>query len=254
MLKKINGQYYYQDKLITSEDVDNVVNLIQQKLSEFNLNVFHYEKCTNGVECEIIDEILKPYNKVLRGYYSGCVNLHEYLDITIAEFFERGKKNKRRIVFNEDKFLDMLPVAFKNKLPEFRKLAEEFESKNIPSSGPSKTLIGEIFRSIQYIQYRSFNDGDLPWNILSPTFESYVFVLTQIEYLNREYGKHCSFKFKDVIYCNEEPERELTSMIEDHSCLDANFIKYELIELLNSGQIKNERNDFDSRRFLKIWS
>ena len=59
-----------------------------------------------------------------------------------------------------------------------------FEAANVPQYGPAKTMIGEIFRALQYIEYRAFNDGDMPWDITSPTFASYIFLLHMADKLN----------------------------------------------------------------------
>jgi hypothetical protein len=135
---------------------------------------------------------------------------------------------------------------------------EEFEEKNIPPSGPCKTHIGELFRAIQRIQYRAMNDGDLCWEVDSPTFMSYMFLMSQIDKLNcssasynQETGQY-GFKFTDEYLKDKSWDGKISVVIEDVRMETANFIKYQLMDLLLNGKIKDETNEFDSRDFSRL--
>jgi hypothetical protein len=152
-----------------------------------------------------------------------------------------------------------LPQGFKHDIEfevseNLKKLTEEFERENIPSSGPCKTLIGEIFRAIQRIQYRAYNDGDVPWDVTSPTFISYIFMKHQINILNyssfsyKETGQH-EFEFTDEFLKERSWRGKISDMVETHLCQDLNFTKYQLIDLLSNGKIKDSKNRFDSRDY-----
>jgi len=140
---------------------------------------------------------------------------------------------------------------------ELKLLTKTFEEKNIKQSGPSETLIGEIFRSIQYIQYRAHNDGDIPYIIGSPTFLSYMFLISQIDKLNyscearTEEGEY-KFEFNNDFLKQNSWDGKITNVIEHSLAMDADFIKYQLIDLLNSGKIKDIKNEYDSRSFMKL--
>ena len=145
-------------------------------------------------------------------------------------------------VFPEEEISDELKLA-----------VTEFEKKNIPSSGPCKTHLGEIFRAIQYIQYRAHNDGDICWDPGSPSFTSYIYLRKQIDKLNHsgEYGEDSDFEFNEP-YLSRFSCGQISDMIEDKLALTANFMKYQLMELIVSGQIENSSNEYDSRDFTSL--
>jgi hypothetical protein len=136
--------------------------------------------------------------------------------------------------------------------------SDEFEKKNIPSHGPSKTHLGEIFRAIQYIQYRAHNDGDLCWYPGSPTFTSYVYLKSQIDRLNYsgqayddETGGY-GFKFTDPHFIKYGWDGNISDVIEDNLALTANFIKYQIMDLILNGKLQDTPNEFDSRDFKSL--
>lgn len=142
------------------------------------------------------------------------------------------------------------PGALNFEVSEELKLAtEEFEKKNIPSSGTCKTHIGELFRAIQYIQYRAHNDGDLCWDPGSPSFTSYVYLKSQIDKLN--YHKEEGFIFTDP-YLNSPRNTFISDLIEDPLAKTADYIRYQLMDLILSGELEDKSNEFDSRSFTRL--
>jgi len=134
---------------------------------------------------------------------------------------------------------------------ELKLAVEAFEKKNIPSSGTCNTTLGEIFRAIQYIQYRAFNDGDLPWDTGSPTFTSYVYLKHQINELNYSRDSSVGFEFQDE-FLSHHSYGEISDVIEDNLAQTANFIKYQIMDLLLNDKIKDSNNEFDSRNFSSL--
>jgi hypothetical protein len=156
------------------------------------------------------------------------------LDRKLNGGYPRSYSNHRDIEFNVSE--------------ELKLAVEAFEKKNIPSSGTCNTTLGEMFRAIQYIQYRAFNDGDLPWDTGSPTFMSYVYLKHQIDRLNYSRDSSVGFEFQDE-YLAKYGYGEISDVIEDHLAQTANFIKYQIIDLLLNEKIKDTSNEFDSRTF-----
>jgi len=134
---------------------------------------------------------------------------------------------------------------------ELKLAVEEFEKKNIPSQGTCNTTLGEMFRAIRYIQYRAHNDGDLCWDIGSPTFTSYVYLKYQIKELNYNRDENDGFEFQDE-YLAKYGYGEISDVIEDTLAQTANFIKYQIIDLLLNGKIIDSPNGFDSRDFSSL--
>lgn len=142
---------------------------------------------------------------------------------------------------------------------KLKQAALEFEENNIPSSGPCKTLLGEIFRAIQRIQYRAFNDGDLYFDPGSPSFMSYIFLRSQIDELNHhskfawdeKTGRH-EYEFTDPFLIEHSWDGKIFDIIEDRLGLTANFIKYQIMDLLLNGKIEDSPNEFDSRDYSSL--
>ena len=205
---------------------------------------------------KILEKIAKRSGvKLGERYESGYVDVGEFISITFDSHVDRiiRKLEGHKPYYRHN------PVPFKFDVDE--KLVEavkEFEEKNIPSSGPCKTHIGELFRAIQRIQYRAMNDGDLCWEVDSPTFMSYMFLMSQIDKLNcssasynQETGQY-GFKFTDEYLKDKSWDGKISVIIEDVRMETANFIKYQLMDLLLNGKIKDETNEFDSRNFSRL--
>lgn len=188
------------------------------------------------------------------GSEAGLVNIDEYITLTRDEY-EMKVYNKLHSIKPRKggHHVDRLPKFEVDE--KLKQLVIDFEKNNIPESGPCKTLIGEMFRAMQRIQYRAFNDGDLWFEIGSESFMSYMFLISQIDLLNwsnysyNEKDGRYSFEFTDL-YLNENSwDGKISEMIEDRLARDAEFIKYQLIDLLSNGKIKDVKNKYDSRDY-----
>jgi hypothetical protein len=197
----------------------------------------------------------KLYKKIAKrsgiqvGYsYGNEVDITEDISITIdcrIDDLDRKLNDGRSRSYSNHRDIEF-PVSEKLKLA-----VEAFEKKNIPSSGTCNTTLGEIFRAIQYIQYRAFNDGDLPWDTGSPTFTSYVYLKHQINELNYSRDENNGFEFQDE-FLSQRSYGEISDVIEDNLAQTANFIKYQIMDLLLNDKIKDSNNEFDSRDFSSL--
>jgi hypothetical protein len=205
---------------------------------------------------KILEKIAKRSGvKLGERYESEYVDIGEFISITFDSHVDRiiRKLEGHKPYYRHN------PVPFKFDVDEkLIEAVEEFEEKNIPPSGPCKTHIGELFRAIQRIQYRAMNDGDLCWEVDSPTFMSYMFLMSQIDKLNcssasynQETGQY-GFKFTDEYLKDKSWDGKISVVIEDVRMETANFIKYQLMDLLLNGKIKDETNEFDSRDFSRL--
>jgi hypothetical protein len=206
---------------------------------------------------KILEKIAKRSGiRLGEGYESSeYVDIGEFISITFDSHVDRiiRKLEGHKPYYRHN------PVPFKFDVDEkLIEAVEEFEEKNIPPSGPCKTHIGELFRAIQRIQYRAMNDGDLCWEVDSPTFMSYMFLMSQIDKLNcssasynQETGQY-GFKFTDEYLKDKSWDGKISVVIEDVRMETANFIKYQLMDLLLNGKIKDETNEFDSRDFSRL--
>jgi hypothetical protein len=179
----------------------------------------------------------------------GQVNIAEDLSITLDMRID----NATRKLNGEQRYVGStreIEFAVSDTLKE---ATEQFEEKNIPPSGTCNTLIGEIFRAIQRIQYRAFNDGDEYFDPASPSFLSYIFLRSQVDLLNysqsarnEETGKY-GFEFEDEFLVKHSFDGKISDVVEDHLATTANFIKYQIMDLLLSGKIEDKPNVYDSR-------
>lgn len=193
------------------------------------------------------------------GMERGYVDIDEYISLTRDEYemrlsrkFKGQKTPIQKHNYHGHEWKDF-EVS-----DELKALTQKFEKENIPNSGPCKTTIGEMFRAIQRIQYRKFNDGDEWFIIGSDSFMSYVYLVSLVDYLNwssdnwnEEIGKHY-FEFTDPFLKENSWEGQINDMIEDSLARDAEFIKYQLIDLLSNNKLTDTPNEFDSRNFSKL--
>jgi len=140
---------------------------------------------------------------------------------------------------------------------EIKLAVVEFEKKNIKPHGTCNTHLGEIFRAIQYIQYRAHNDGDLPWDTGSPTFTSYIYLKSQIDglnYSNFAYNENgqAAFEFTDEFIIKHSWDGKISDVIEDNLALTADFIKYQIMDLILNDKLQDTPNEFDSRNFSSL--
>ena len=204
-----------------------------------------------------IDKISKKTGVSVCSYpEAGSVDLTEYISLTQdilehdAVYRKNGVKGYRgpdRFRIFEEEFYEDLKIRI-----------EKFESGNIPSSGPAKTLIGEIFRAINYIQYRAFNDGDDFCVIGSPSFTSCIFVLSQVDLLNYSHASYNEsrgeyyFEFTEPVLEKMNYDGKISTCIEDSLGRDADLIKAQLLDLLDNGVLEDRENIWDSRTYKKI--
>jgi len=164
----------------------------------------------------------------------GYVDIDEYITLTRDELemrLQRKLKGKKTPIQQHNyggREWKEFPIS-----EELKQLTEKFEKENIPESGPCKTRIGEMFRAIQRIQYRRYNDGDEWFIIGSDSFMSYIYLVSMVDELNwssdnwnEEEGKHF-FEFTDNFLQQNSWEGQINYMIEDSLARDAEFIKYQ---------------------------
>lgn len=189
---------------------------------------------------------------------AGIVPINEYIRLT---FDEREDSLQRRLNgWDRHKFGGPRLVPELNFPEELTLAITKFEEKNIPSSGPCDTRFGEIFRAIQRIQYRAYNDGDLPWVVGSPSFMSYMFLISEIDRLNYsgysyddETGEH-RFDFEDDALNGMSWDGKIFFEVEDPLCNGLDITKHQLMKLIQLGKIKDSKNEWDSREYTLLRS
>lgn len=190
---------------------------------------------------------------------SGYVDIDEYITLTRDELEMRlyreikNQKTPKQQHNLHGREWKEFPVS-----EQLKELTIKFEKENIPESGPCKTRIGEMFRAIQRIQYRRYNDGDEWFIIGSDSFMSYMYLVSMVDELNwssdnwnEEIGKHF-FEFTDPFLKENSWEGRINDIIEDSLARDAEFIKYQLVDLLSNEKLKDIPNGYDSRNFSKL--
>lgn len=239
--------------------IKNELNKLSDSFKEvvyFNVNYSSRNEPLN----KIIDLIaIKTKIQKSDNHYfdNSYVNISEYIEFMIDDLHERFIKSKGFGNVNSSH-----GIRHREEFKVSEKLKQktlDFEKTNVKLSGPSNTLIGEIFRALQYIEYRANNDGDLPWLLHNPNFVSLIFVQKFIE---KFHNKHFDYndmrtklKYTDKYLsdlnseCNSYP---INSFFETKDCYEVQLTKYQLIDLLESGQIQDEPNNIDSRSFNKI--
>ena len=94
--------------------------------------------------------------------------------------------------------------------------------------------------------------------IVTPSFESYVFVLSQIDMLNYSHASYNEsrgeyyFKFKEQVLEKMNYEGKISTYIEDRFGRDGDLIKAQLLDLLDNGVLEDRENIWDSRTYKKI--
>ena len=202
-------------------------------------------------EGEIILKIAKRAGIPITDYYPerGQVNIAEDLSISLDLRID----NATRKLNGEPRYVGSTREIEFSVSEELKKATEEFEKNNIPPSGTCNTLIGEIFRAIQYMQYRAFNDGDEYFDPASPSFLSYIFLRSQVDLLNyssaarnEETGEY-GFEFTDPFLVKHSFDGTISDVVEDHLATTANFTKYQIMDLLLNGRLEDSPNVYDSR-------
>jgi hypothetical protein len=232
------------------EDLNEVPN---NKIEGVYGKVMCIDKGTlsSSKEDKIILKIAERVGIPITDYYPerGQVNIAEDLSIALDVRID----NATRELNGEKRHIGSTREIEFAVSDELKKATEKFEEKNIPSSGPCNTLIGEIFRAIQYMQYRAFNDGDDFVDPASPSFLSYIFLRSQVDLLNysqaarnEETGEY-EFEFTDPFLVEHSFDGKISDVVEDHLATTANFIKYQIMDLLLNGKLEDKENEYDSR-------
>ena len=176
---------------------------------------------------------------------AGIVSINEYIYSTYDDICDRINRKSSSIDRRYHHRIFSPDVS-----QSLKEATEQFEEKHIPKRGPCVTRFGEIFRAIQRIQYRAHNDGDLPWIIGSPTFVSYMYLISEIDALNyssfsynHETGNY-EFEFTEPVLKDFD---RLFVEVDDELCMGLDYTKYQLIDLIIQGKIKDEKNEYDSR-------
>jgi hypothetical protein len=207
----------------------------------------------SGKEGDTISKIAKRADIRVTDYYPerGQVDISEDISISLDV---RIDKATRKFNGENSRVGSTREIEFAVS-EELKAATEKFEKDNIPNSGPCKTLLGEIFRAIQRMQYRAFNDGDEFYDPASPSFMSYIFLRSQVDHLNyssntynEETAEH-RFEFTDPFLVEHSWDGKISDIVEDHLCTTANFIKYQIVDLLINGKLKDEPNSYDSRNY-----
>lgn len=215
--------------------------------------IINGESLSSGKEEDIISKIAKRAGIRVTDYYPerGQVDIEEDISISLDMRIDKAirKLNGEICSVGSTRKIEFAVSE------ELKAATEKFENDNIPSSGPCRTLLGEIFRAIQRMQYRAFNDGDEFCDPASPSFMSYIFLRSQVDYLNNspsayneETGEY-EFEFTDPFLIKCGYDGKISDVVEDHLCTTANFIKYQIMDLLINGKLKDEPNSYDSRDY-----
>jgi hypothetical protein len=189
---------------------------------------------------------------------TGIVPINEYIRLT---FDEREDRLLRRLnSLNRPQFSGPRHMPEFNFPEELTVEIKKFEEKNIPSTGPCNTRVGEIFRAIQRIQYRAYNDGDFPWIIGSPSFMSYMFLISEIDRLNYSSESYDDdrgeyhFDFEDDFLNKMAWNGKIYVEVEDPLCNGLDITKHQLMQLIQLGKIKDSTNEWDSRDYTLLRS
>lgn len=220
-----------------------------------------YAEEFNEMDERILKEVKIPIHP--GGLECGRIDIGEYISLYLDDIKYKGKPErvffngrnpfrgpKEIPVFSGDKSgpREMLKCEI---TPEEEAKIAQFEKTHIKPSGPSDTIIGELFRAFQRIEYRAGNDGDNFMCIGTPSFESFLYIMSTLDIINWSwlYDKEIQLKnplLQVWVYSNRITwEGEL---------FEIKFIQLILIELLETGVIKDRPNDMDSRDFMKIKS
>ena len=242
-------------KELTKYQKGKVVLGLIEDLSELpNKDILVVDKmaiCGDEGEKKLILKIAERSGIKVTDYYPerGQVDIAEDISITLDD---RVRDGQRKIEGEPRRKFSTREIDF-NVSEELKLAAQQFEEKNIPPSGPCNTLLGEIFRAIQRIQYRAFNDGDICWDPGSPSFMSYIFLRSQVDMLNfsqaayNEGTGEYKFEFTDPFLVEYSFDGRISDVVEDDLATTANFIKYQIMDLLLNGKIEDSPNEFDSR-------
>jgi hypothetical protein len=242
------------------EKIDYIKELNEElkKLSSIG-ELFICKSYRDDFNPEILKDVKIPIHD--SGQECGKVDIGEWISQYLADIEHEGKPqrvfNGKNKPFQRPEFLpigmtkesgptDRVEVKLTEE--QYKKIAE-FEKKHIPSSGPSSSYIGELFRAMQYIEYRAGNDGDCYYTIGTPSFISHLYVMSTLDYINWSWLYDKELELSTPL---------LNSWIWDNKIhwdgmlFEFEMIKIILIELLENGTIIDRENNTDSRDFTQI--
>jgi hypothetical protein len=219
-------------------------------------------------ECSISDwqdeRILKDVNIPIydSGQECGKIDIAEYIGMYMDDIRYTGKPQRvftsKHNVFgapteipkwwehNEKGNHEMMEC----KLTEVEeKKISDFIDKNIKPSGTSDTVIGELFRAFQRIEYRAHNDGDNYFCIGSPSFISYLFIMSTLDIINWSWLYEKEFELENPLLKCWTGDNHVNF---EGMLFEIKYIELILIELLEAGVITDRPNEIDSRDFTRI--
>ena len=87
---------------------------------------------------------------------------------------------------------------------------------------------------------------------------SYIYLQSMVDKLNyssqsynEETGQH-EFEFTDSFLQEHSWDGRISNVIESSLAEDGEFIKYQLIDLLSNGKLKDEPNEYNSRSYTRL--
>lgn len=195
------------------------------------------------------------------GMECGRVDIGEWISQYLSDLRCEGKPqrvfSKRHNPFNRP---ETMPVGMSGKSgptdvvevklteEQYAKVAE-FEKKHIPDHGPCKTVIGELFRAMQYVEYRAGNDGDCYFTIGTPNFISNLYIMSTLDMINWNWLYEKELELSTPLLNGWVYDNRIHW---DGMIFEFEMIKMILIELLETGVITDRENDTDSRDFTQI--
>jgi hypothetical protein len=254
-----------ETKTTEVEEVDFILELNEELKKLEDIRELYIDKWgfrdLDGIDERILKDIKIPI--LDGGQECGKVDIGEYISLYLDDIKYRGKPervfSKKRNPFEGPKEIPIFngdksgPREFLK--CEISKEDEEkisnFESKHIKSAGPSDTVIGELFRAFQRIEYRAGNDGDNFMCIGTPSFESFLYIMSTIDIINWSwlYDKKIELKNPLLQYWVSD-----NRICWEGALFEIKFIQLVFIELLETGVITDRKNDMDSRNFMQIKS
>lgn len=242
------------------EKVDYIKELNEELKKLSSIKELHIcQSYVDEFEPKILEDVQIPVTNY--GQECGRVDMGEWISIYLSDLKHDGKPqrvfNKRHNPFNRP---ETMPIGMigkggptdvvKVKLTEeqYAKIAE-FEKKHIPGHGPCETMLGELFRAMQYVEYRAGNDGDCYHTIGTPSFISHLYIMSTLDVINWNWLYEKELNLSTPLLNAWVWDNKIHW---DGMLFEFEMIKMILIELLEAGVIKDHDNDVDSRDFTQI--
>lgn len=218
-----------------------------------------YAEEINDIDPKILDGVKIPIRE--GGQECGMVDLGEWISVYLSDIKHAGKPE---LVFgkHDNPFAqpETIPIFNDSKSgpeeyvkcelePGMEAKIEAYIKKNIKPSGPSETVVGELFRAFQRIEYRAGNDGDNYFCIGSPSFESTLFILSTMDIINWSWLYEKEIKLETPILKCWTINNQISW---DGGLFEIKFIEAIILELLETGVIVDRPNDMDSRSFTPL--